>query len=68
MWAGLAVEGASGGILILWDSRILEMVDSCASSFSISVIFKNIEDGVQQAFSEVYGTNDDSRRLLWEEL
>lgn len=33
------------------------MVDSCAGSFSIAVIFKNVEDGVQWAFSEVYGPN-----------
>lgn len=45
-WCILEADGAFGGILILWDSQVLELVDSCVGVFSLSVIFKNIEDGI----------------------
>lgn len=36
-------------------------------SFSVSVVFKNVEDEVQWIFVGVYGPNNDSnKRLLWE--
>lgn len=67
-WCSLAADGVSGGILILWDSRVLEMVGSCVSYFSVLMDLKNVEDGVSFFFGG-YGPNDDSkRRFLWEEL
>lgn len=68
-WCNLAADGVSGGILLLWDLRILEVVDHCMGSFFVSVVFKDVEDGVQWIFFGVYGPNDvRNRRLLWEEL
>lgn len=65
----LEAKGASGGILLLWDSRVLVMVGSCIGIYSVSVIFQNVEDEVRWMYSGVYGPNDDgSRRVLWEEL
>lgn len=46
----LAADGALGGILLLWASRILEVVDHCMGSFFVSVVFKDVEDGVQWNF------------------
>ena len=37
-------EGASGGILILWDSRVLQLVDVKESRYSLSCKFWNIKD------------------------
>jgi exonuclease III len=66
-WCSLEAVGASGGILILWDSRVMEMEDSCIGSYSLSVLFRNVEDGVSLVFYGVYGPNDDSsRRILWD--
>jgi hypothetical protein len=68
-WCCLEADGASGGILIMWDTRVLELVESSVGCFSVSVILKNIEDGVVWGFSGVYGPNADNRRhLLWDEL
>lgn len=58
-WCSLVADGALVGILILWDSRVLELVDSCVSNFSLSLIFKNVEDGMKWIFFKVYGLNDD---------
>jgi hypothetical protein len=53
----------------LWDSRVLEMADLCVGMYSLSVLFKNVEDGYTWAFSGVYGSNDDSfRRMLLPEV
>lgn len=31
-WYSMLGEGASGGILILWDSKVLEVMDSCVGN------------------------------------
>lgn len=46
-WCSLATDIASGCILILWDTRILEIVDSCMGSFVVWEVLKNVKDGVQ---------------------
>ena len=53
-WRALNVEGSAGGILLLWDRRI-SLVDSVASSFSVSCLFRMEDDGFQWVFSGVYG-------------
>lgn len=68
-WCCLEADDASGGILILWDTRILELVESCVGCYSVLVVLRNLDDGALWGFSGVYGLNVDSwRRLLWEEL
>ena len=48
-------EGASGGILVFWDNRSLELVDLEVGLFSVSCRFRNVEDGFLWNFSGVYG-------------
>ena len=54
-WAVVNVVGASGGILMLWESRILQLVDKEESHFSLSCNFKNCEDNSTWVFKGVYG-------------
>lgn len=55
--------------MCLWDSCSLELIESCVGPFFVSMIFRNVEDGIQWIFSGVYGPNDDySRKILWDEL
>ena len=43
-WASLRAQGASGGIIIFWDSRVLQLLDKEEGLFSVSCRFKFIED------------------------
>ena len=52
-------RGASGGILIMWDCRVVSRFDSCMGRFVVACLFKNVEDGMMWAFAGVYGPNRD---------
>jgi exonuclease III len=68
-WCFVAAEGASGGILLMWDRRVVSKIDVCLGSYVAACCFKNVEDGLVWAFTGVYGPNRDNlRRRLWEEL
>ncbi|KAG2689776.1 hypothetical protein I3760_09G155200, partial [Carya illinoinensis] len=44
-WIHLPSSGASGVILVMWDERVVELVDDCVGAFSVACVLKNIEDG-----------------------
>ncbi|KAG6650604.1 hypothetical protein CIPAW_06G055400 [Carya illinoinensis] len=68
-WSYLASVGASGGVLLMWDKRVMEVLEECIGDFSVATMFKNVEDGWVWAFVGTYGPNvDRDRRRLWEEL
>uniref|UniRef100_A0A2N9HVH9 Elongation factor P C-terminal domain-containing protein n=1 Tax=Fagus sylvatica TaxID=28930 RepID=A0A2N9HVH9_FAGSY len=68
-WLYLGSDGASGGILIMWDRRVVAMTDSAVGHFSISCKFRNVLDQKEWAFSGVYGPNiNRERNTMWEEL
>ena len=62
-------RGATGGILVFWDNRLVELVDVEEGEFSISCRFKNCVDGLMWVFTGVYGPvcNRDKEEF-WEEL
>jgi exonuclease III len=43
-WLFLGSSGASGGILLLWDKRVVEKLEDAIGYFSVSCKFKNVED------------------------
>jgi hypothetical protein len=68
-WSHVASVGASDGILLMWDRRVVTKVDVCQGNFVVACSFRNVGDGLEWAFAGVYGPNRDShRRHLWEEL
>ncbi|KAG6667899.1 hypothetical protein CIPAW_01G132400 [Carya illinoinensis] len=68
-WIYLPSKGASGGILVMWDKRVVECIDEFIGEYSVGCSFKNSKDGFLWAFARVYGPNLDSeRRRLWDEL
>ena len=68
-WISLGSNGAAGGILLMWDIRVVEKVDKAAGYYSLSCKFRYITDQFEWIFSGVYGPNLDSERgLLREEL
>ena len=68
-WGAVNALRASGGIVVLWDTRVLQLVEMVEGSFTISCLFKNVEDGVHWSFTGVYGPcQGSSRERLLEEL
>ena len=75
LWGRRTVErrflpsvGRSGGIIILWDPQVLELVDSRVGCFSMCCIFKSLHDSFVWGLIGVYGPNDDRvRGSLFEE-
>jgi hypothetical protein len=68
-WCHVDSRGASGGILLMWDRRVVSRIDSCMGRFVVACTFRNVEDGFEWAFAGVYGPNRDHIRWrLWEEL
>ena len=61
--------GASGGILLMWDSRVVEKLEDVVGYFSVSYKFRNVEDHNVWMFSGVCGPNvDNDRGLMWDGL
>uniref|UniRef100_A0A2N9I0X5 Reverse transcriptase zinc-binding domain-containing protein n=1 Tax=Fagus sylvatica TaxID=28930 RepID=A0A2N9I0X5_FAGSY len=68
-WTSLGLNGAAGGILLMWDKRVVEKVEEAAGYYSLSCKFRNVIDQFEWIFTGVYGPNLDSERgLFWEEL
>ena len=44
-WKAMNAEGASGGILICWDKRSLDILDWKEGYFTLSCRFRNVENG-----------------------
>ena len=54
-WKALDAEWTAGGILLFWDKRKLTLVESEFGSFSLSCLFRMVEDDFQWMFTGVYG-------------
>ncbi|RVW66283.1 hypothetical protein CK203_066250 [Vitis vinifera] len=68
-WTALDAMGTAGGILVCWDKRSLEVMETEVGKFSVSCRIRNVENGMIWIFTGVYGpfTKED-RDCLWEEL
>ena len=67
-WLCLDFMGLSGGIILMWDTRVLEKVEEVVGRFSVSCRFKEVS-GFVWGFTGVYGPQGDiERRMTWEEL
>lgn len=65
----LASNGASGDILSMWDSMVVEGLDEYIGRYTVACHFKNVMDGFKWGFAGVYGPNEDgTRKELWDEL
>jgi hypothetical protein len=68
-WCHVDAIGASGGILLMWDRRVVTKLDMCLGNYVAACSFRNVEDGFMWAFAGVYGPSRyNLRRFLWEEL
>ena len=53
----MAANGVSGGILLMWDRRVVSKIDVCLGFYVAACCFRNVEDGLVWAFVGVYGPN-----------
>ena len=68
-WVALEVDQTTGGVLIMWDKRVLEKMGAMIGTFSVSVKWQGVVDGLIWACSVVYGPNDNNERgHMWDEL
>lgn len=65
-WCFLGLRGASGGILLTWDRRVVEKIEACVGTFFVACSFRSVGDNFEWAIAGVYGSND--RKVLWNEL
>jgi hypothetical protein len=63
-WCCLDSSEASGGILIMWDKRVVEKVVECVGDYTLVVSFRNVDDDSSWAFAGVYGPNSYRDRKL----
>ena len=50
-WGAMGAHGSTGGILIYWDERTLEVLEMEVGHFSISCRLKTVEDGLVWIFT-----------------
>lgn len=68
-WVALDAVQTAGGVLLMWDSRVLERLEFLVGSFSVSVRWQGLGDSFIWACSGVYGLVDNNARgLMWDEL
>ena len=61
-WAALDADQTAGGVLLMWDRRVLEKLEVLMGLFSVLIQWKGVVDGFIWACSRVYGPNDNNLR------
>jgi hypothetical protein len=68
-WEALPAVNTAGGIILMWDKRVLEMIDAHIGEYSVSCQWRSLDDGFVWTGSGVYGPNLDTlRSSFWDEL
>lgn len=68
-WIYLGAVGAAGGVMVLWDSRVMEKIDDEFGMYSVPCLFKNLVNGYRWVFTGVHApVIYHHRGDLWDEL
>ena len=68
-WVAIKAEGAFEGILIFWDTWVIQLLEKEEGQYTLSCRFKSLEENFNWVFTGVYGPTVHGRREdLWEEL
>lgn len=68
-WVELKACGSKGGIIIMWNRRTWQCVDTQARAYLISCKFESLAEDFKWVFIGVYGPHTNSERnVLWLEL
>jgi hypothetical protein len=47
----LGLRGASRGILLMWDRRMVEKIEDCVGTFLVACSFRNVSEHFEWAFA-----------------
>ena len=65
----MEADQTAGGILLMWDKRVLDKLEVMVGTFSVSVKWQGVGDGFIWACLGVYGPNENNERgHMWDEL
>ena len=65
-WVAIKAKGASGGILIFWDTQVIQSLEKEEGQYILSSRFKSLEEDFIWVFTGVYGPTVYGRREdLW---
>ena len=68
-WVALAAINTAGGILLMWDSRVVEKIKVAVGHNSVSCYWHGLADDFKWVCSGVYGPHtEESRQQCWEQL
>ena len=68
-WVALDAINTVGGILLMWDSRVVEKIDAAMGHNSVSCYWHGLVDDFNWVCSGVYGPHmEESRQQCWEGL
>lgn len=62
-WEHFGAEGAAGGILVMWDSRVVSKMGTIVGVHSVSCLLKIVVNDKVWIYSGVYGPCSDTCRL-----
>jgi hypothetical protein len=67
-WLYWGLRWVSGGILVMWDRRVMKKNEECVGKFVVAC-YLDVLLRILKGHLRVYGPNDDvERRCLWNEL
>ena len=68
-WEALPAVNTVGGIILMWDKRVLEKLDVHIGEYLVSCQWRSLDDGFVWIGTGVYGANLDSMHsYFWDEL
>lgn len=69
IWRVLDSTDVSGGVVVLWDNWVLDLLQEEVGAYSISCHFQNYEDDFKWAFTRVYGhILSEEKEAFWAKL
>lgn len=55
-WQAIDSVGSAGGIILMWDTRKVHLLDSWGGEFSISALIREVEKSHRWMITSVYGS------------
>lgn len=68
-WEAVPANGASRGLLTMWDATKVGQIDILEGEFSLSIVFRNVFGNTIWVHTNVYGLVDHKEKhSYWQEL